>query len=78
VLISREFMPATAAERSLLDAFDPAQALPNRPSFCAMRGQFGNLGLAAAAHNAGSPARAELASGKTHAANQRRSPTFAA
>ena len=49
-----QFMPATAAERSLLDAFDPAQALPKSAEFLReLRGQFGNLGLAAAAYNAG-------------------------
>jgi hypothetical protein len=49
-----QFMPATAAERVLLDAFDPAQALPKSAEFLReLRAQFGNLGLAAAAYNAG-------------------------
>jgi Transglycosylase SLT domain/SPOR domain len=49
-----QFMPATAAERLLLDAFDPAQALPKSAEFLReLRAQFGNLGLAAAAYNAG-------------------------
>src|SRR5882672_7423276 len=49
-----QFMPATAAERFLLDAFDPAQALPKSAEFLReLRGKFGNLGLAAAAYNAG-------------------------
>jgi Transglycosylase SLT domain len=49
-----QFMPATAAERLLLDAFDPAQALPKSAEFLReLRVQFGNLGLAAAAYNAG-------------------------
>jgi Transglycosylase SLT domain/SPOR domain len=49
-----QFMPATAAERFLLDAFDPAQALPKSAEFLReLRAQFGNLGLAAAAYNAG-------------------------
>src|SRR5437667_4667534 len=49
-----QFMPGTAAERRLLDPFDPVQALPKSAEFLReLRGQFGNLGLAAAAYNAG-------------------------
>ncbi len=49
-----QFMPGTAAERRLLDPFDPVQALPKSAEFLAeLRTQFGNLGLAAAAYNAG-------------------------
>ena len=49
-----QFMPGTAAERRLLDPFDPVEALPKSAEFLAeLRGQFGNLGLAAAAYNAG-------------------------
>ena len=49
-----QFMPGTASERRLLDPFDPVQALPKAAEFLAeLRGQFGNLGLAAAAYNAG-------------------------
>jgi hypothetical protein len=52
-----QFMPGTAAERRLLDPFDPVEALPKSAEFLSeLRGQFGNLGLAAAAYNAG-PAR---------------------
>jgi Transglycosylase SLT domain/SPOR domain len=52
-----QFMPRTAAERGLLDPFDPVQALPKSAQFLReLKGQFGNLGLAAAAYNAG-PAR---------------------
>jgi hypothetical protein len=52
-----QFMPRTAAERGLLDPFDPVQALPKSAEFLReLKGQFGNLGLAAAAYNAG-PAR---------------------
>ncbi len=47
-------MPATAAERNLLDPFNPVEALPKAAEFLKeLRGQFGNLGLAAAAYNAG-------------------------
>ena len=49
-----QFMPATAAERGLLDPFDPVQALPKSAEFLKeLWRQFGNLGLAAAAYNAG-------------------------
>src|SRR5216684_4717616 len=43
-----QFMPGTASERGLLDPFNPVQALPKSAEFLAeLRGQFGNLGLAA-------------------------------
>ena len=49
-----QFMPGTASERRLLDPFDPVQALPKSAEFLReLRDQFGNLGLAAAAYNAG-------------------------
>jgi hypothetical protein len=49
-----QFMPETASERRLLDPFDPVQALPKSAEFLSeLRNQFGNLGLAAAAYNAG-------------------------
>jgi soluble lytic murein transglycosylase-like protein len=49
-----QFMPGTANERGLLDPFNPVQALPKSAEFLAeLRNQFGNLGLAAAAYNAG-------------------------
>lgn len=49
-----QFMPDTAAERNLLNPFDPIQALPKSAEFLReLRNTFGNLGLAAAAYNAG-------------------------
>lgn len=49
-----QFMPYTAEERGLLDPFDPVAALPKSAEFLAeLRESFGNLGLAAAAYNAG-------------------------
>lgn len=49
-----QFMPATAVEYGLEDPFDPIQALPASARFLRkLRDQFGNLGLAAAAYNAG-------------------------
>ena len=49
-----QFMPGTAAERALADPFDPVQALPKAAAFLReLAERFGNLGLAAAAYNAG-------------------------
>jgi hypothetical protein len=49
-----QFMPGTAAERRLFEPFNPVEALPKSGEFLAeLRNQFGNLGLAAAAYNAG-------------------------
>jgi hypothetical protein len=50
-----QFMPETAAEVGLDDPFDPFKALPASAQLLRrLRDQFGNLGLAAAAYNAGS------------------------
>jgi hypothetical protein len=49
-----QFMPATAQFRGLADPLDPIEALKNSASYLHdLRAQFGNLGLAAAAYNAG-------------------------
>jgi hypothetical protein len=49
-----QFMPRTASERGLLDPHDPVQALPKSAEFLReLLREFGNLGLAAAAYNAG-------------------------
>lgn len=49
-----QFMPATAAEHNLTEPFNPTEALPKSAAFLAqLRNEFGNLGLAAAAYNAG-------------------------
>jgi Transglycosylase SLT domain len=49
-----QFMPRVAAEMGLTDPFDPFKALPTSARFLAtLKQQFGNLGLAAAAYNAG-------------------------
>lgn len=49
-----QFMPYTAEERGLLDPFDPITAIPASASLLAdLSNRFGNLGLAAAAYNAG-------------------------
>ena len=47
-------MPQTAVEVGLKDPFDPLQAIPASARFLRkLQDQFGNLGLAAAAYNAG-------------------------
>jgi hypothetical protein len=52
-----QFMPETAAWRGLTDPFNPSDALHESARWLReLWGQFGNLGLAAAAYNAG-PAR---------------------
>jgi hypothetical protein len=62
-----QFMPGTASERRLLDPFDPVQALPKAAEFLAeLRSQFGNLGLAAAAYNAGPRRVQEWLAGSGH------------
>jgi len=49
-----QFMPGTRRERGLADPFDPERAIPKAASLLAdLRRQFGNLGVAAAAYNAG-------------------------
>jgi hypothetical protein len=49
-----QFMPGTAAERGLANPFDPEEAIPKSAELLRdLKAQFGNLGLAAAAYNAG-------------------------
>jgi hypothetical protein len=49
-----QFMPGTARWRGLSDPFEPAQSLTESARWLReLRDQFGNLGLAAAAYNAG-------------------------
>lgn len=49
-----QFMPQTAVEMGLRNPFDPLQAIPASAKFLRkLHDQFGNLGLAAAAYNAG-------------------------
>ena len=64
-----QFMPRTASERGLADPFDPAAAIPESAKLLAeLELRFGNLGLAAAAYNAGPTAVVQLAR------RQRRAP----
>jgi hypothetical protein len=49
-----QFMPATAFERGLFDPFNANEALQKSGALLAeLRNEFGNVGLAAAAYNAG-------------------------
>jgi hypothetical protein len=49
-----QFMPATASQRGLADPFDPVEAITKSAQLLRdLRHEFGNLGLAAAAYNAG-------------------------
>src|SRR5450631_2043808 len=49
-----QFMPGTARWRGLSDPFEPTEALSESARWLSeLRNQFGNLGLAAAAYNAG-------------------------
>jgi hypothetical protein len=49
-----QFMPGTAAERGLLNPFDPEQAIPKSAELLRDHvNRFGNIGLAAAAYNGG-------------------------
>jgi Transglycosylase SLT domain/SPOR domain len=49
-----QFMPRTAGERGLANPFDPEEAIPKAAELLSdLRQRFGNLGLAAAAYNAG-------------------------
>ena len=49
-----QFMPGTAADRGLADPFEPKSAIVHSASLLAdLKAQFGNIGLAAAAYNAG-------------------------
>ena len=60
-----QFMPGTSAERGLANPFDPEEAIPASAKLLAeLRDQFGNLGLAAAAYNAGPNAVAKWRAGE--------------
>ncbi len=63
-----QFMPQTAALRGLINAFEPLQALRESAGYLGeLRNTFGNLGLAAAAYNAGPNAVDAWIAGRTSA-----------
>ncbi len=73
-----QFMPGTAAEQNLHHPFDPVQALPKAAAFLqALRIEFGNLGLAAAAYNAGPQRVRDWLSGSRSMPAQTRHYVFA-
>jgi hypothetical protein len=62
-----QFMPRIAAERQLIDPLDPSQALPISAKLLRdLQVEFGNLGLAAAAYNAGAQRVRDWLAGKRH------------
>src|SRR5262249_44537508 len=66
--------PDTAKARGVLDPFDPAAALPKSAEFLReLRAQFGNLGLAAAAYNAGPKRVRDWLAGRSRLPGQTRS-----
>jgi soluble lytic murein transglycosylase-like protein len=73
-----QFMPGTASERGLLDPLDPVQALPKSAEFLKeLRDQFGNLGLAAAAYNAGPKRVQDWLAGNGYMPTETRNYVFA-
>ena len=66
-----QFMPGTADARGLADPFDPSSAIPKAASLLSeLRNQFGNLGLAAAAYNAGPGRVARFVAGQSDLPNE--------
>jgi hypothetical protein len=60
-----QFMPATAEDRGLDDPFEPKAAIVHSASLLAdLKAEFGNIGLAAAAYNAGAERVQSWLSGK--------------
>lgn len=60
-----QFMPETAERRDLADPFEPLAAVAASANFLAdLKQQFGNLGLAAAAYNAGEQRITDWLAGK--------------
>ena len=61
-----QFMPVTAETRGLDDPFEPKSAIIHSASLLAdLRAEFGNVGLAAAAYNAGAERVRQWLSGKS-------------
>ena len=60
-----QFMPGAASARGLANPFDPETAIPEAARYLAeLLRRFGNLGLAAAAYNAGSGRVADWLAGR--------------
>lgn len=62
-----QFMPKTADERGLEDPFEPKAAIAHSASLLSdLRDEFGNVGLAAAAYNAGAERVRDWLAGRSH------------
>jgi hypothetical protein len=73
-----QFMPSTAQDRGLKDPFDPTEALPKSAALLSdLKKQFGNLGLAAAAYNAGSRRVQDWLDGRGHLPQETRRYVYA-
>jgi hypothetical protein len=73
-----QFMPETARLRGLADPFEPGSALKAAIEYLSeLRHRFGNLGLAAAAYNAGEKRVEALIAGKTSLPLETRNYVFA-
>jgi hypothetical protein len=73
-----QFMPAAASDRGLVDPFDPAAAIPASAKLLAeLAERFGNLGLAAAAYNAGQGRVAKWLQGQSELPAETRQYVFA-
>jgi Transglycosylase SLT domain len=73
-----QFMPSTAQERGLKNPFDPVEALPKSAALLSdLKKQFGNLGLAAAAYNAGPRRVQEWLDGRGHLPRETRLYVYA-
>ena len=73
-----QFMPATAAERFLLDAFDPARRCRNRPSFCASCAPNSAISGSRPPPTTPVPSACRIGSVENARCHRRRSLTFAA
>jgi transglycosylase-like protein with SLT domain len=73
-----QFMPQTAAERGLADPMNPEQAIAQAARFLAeLADRLGNLGLAAAAYNAGQGRVAKWLQGQSELPAETRQYVFA-
>ncbi len=73
-----QFMPTTAHDRGLKDPFDPLEALPKSAALLSdLKAQFGNLGLAAAAYNAGPRRVQDWLEGRRHLPRETRLYVYA-
>jgi hypothetical protein len=62
-----QFMPSTAEERGLENPFEPKAAIAHSASLLSdLRDEFGNVGLAAAAYNAGAERVRDWLDGRSH------------